>query len=178
MNQVTSFDAVRSNLRRTLAITTRLDHQDGVGAPETALGLIGRYTADWIDHLARHILTLEFMHPYPTSEAQKLIDDATEAALDAGCKVIQERLGIKHGDLAGLHFDRRRKDVLRDLFAAYLLEEVKELDDTRVFELDSRTCSLFDMLLAHEADRPFLEWLFVAKPGDVFQGCRCLSSSA
>jgi hypothetical protein len=48
-----------------------------------------------------------------------LLDEAVEAALDAGCKVIQDALGVKAGDFAALHWSGRA-DPVREAFRMYL----------------------------------------------------------
>ncbi|MFZ5525873.1 MAG: hypothetical protein ACOZE7_04385 [Pseudomonadota bacterium] len=176
MSQPISFEGIRSDLCRSLAIMTRLDHQAGHRSSETALGLVGPHATAWIDQVARQLLNRQLMHP-DSSDAHALIEQATHAALDAGAKVIQDRLGIQSGDLAGMHFTGKVHDAARDLFTTYLLAELKSLNDTRAFAFNGQISSMFDMLLANEHDAGFVEWLLKAEIGDEFQGCRCIDST-
>jgi hypothetical protein len=49
------------------------------------------------------------------------IDDLAEDALNAMCKTVQDYLGIKHGDNAGLYFsDDRFKELIKD----YIKDEI------------------------------------------------------
>lgn len=49
---------------------------------------------------------------------------ATEAAMNAGCLFIQETLGVRTGDFAGMYFsDPRLTDPVRAVFAGYLRAE-------------------------------------------------------
>lgn len=56
----------------------------------------------------------------------KLIDEATQAAINESCRVIQEALGISSGDSAGHHFseDDHTLQFSRGV-AAYLCHELK-----------------------------------------------------
>ena len=173
MIQTATFDNIKSKLARSLAIMTRLDHQMGYRSVETGLGLVGPHAIQWIEQVTRKLLIVNFMHP-DSSDAQALIQQATHAALDAGCKVIQDRLGIKTGDLAGMHFSGETHDATRELFSNYLLAELESLNDNRSFEFDGQIHSMFDLLLTKEDDTGFVEWLLKAEVGDEFQGCRCI----
>ena len=54
----------------------------------------------------------------------KLITEATEAALNAGCLVIQEALGVTSGDVAGIHFSGKRETAwIAHALANYLISE-------------------------------------------------------
>lgn len=60
----------------------------------------------------------------------KTLDDATQAALDAGCVAIQEALGIETGDVAGNYFSAiEQREALRAAFARYLILEI-DMDTT------------------------------------------------
>lgn len=48
----------------------------------------------------------------------KILDTATEAALNAGCKVIQDALGIKSGDFASQHFSETNGELM-NIFREY-----------------------------------------------------------
>jgi hypothetical protein len=50
--------------------------------------------------------------------------------LNAACKVIQERLGIKHGDLAGQFFDGNPNNKIeyRKIMGRYIQEEIDSME--------------------------------------------------
>jgi hypothetical protein len=57
-------------------------------------------------------------------ELNRAIDQATEAAIDAGCLVIQTAMGIKDGGFASVHFSNRKDaSEIAFIFADYLLAE-------------------------------------------------------
>ena len=62
------------------------------------------------------------MKIYTTTEVQDLADEA----LNAACRVIQERLGIKSGDLAALYFQGRTERVITDILRGYIRTEIQE----------------------------------------------------
>ncbi|MBC8738506.1 hypothetical protein F6X40_17165 [Paraburkholderia sp. UCT31] len=62
------------------------------------------------------------------------LEDATEAALNAGCLRIQDALGVKHGDYAGIHFSggvakQQIRQTLGEYFKAELEGGDARLDD-------------------------------------------------
>ena len=59
---------------------------------------------------------------------QEEIQDIAEEALNAACRVVQERLGIKSGDLAALYFQGRTERVITDILRGYIRTEIQEGD--------------------------------------------------
>lgn len=56
-----------------------------------------------------------------------LIEEATEAALNAGCLAVQEAVGVDSGDLAGVFFSGSAdKEAIAHKFAEYILAELTE----------------------------------------------------
>lgn len=54
----------------------------------------------------------------------KLVADATQAALDAGCQAVQKALGVTAGDWAGAHFsEAARTSPVAKAMAEYILAE-------------------------------------------------------
>lgn len=54
----------------------------------------------------------------------KLIETATQVALNAGCLSIQDAVGISHGDFAGIHFSgNENAKPIADALAKYLFAE-------------------------------------------------------
>lgn len=56
------------------------------------------------------------------SEAQgeAILRRATDAALDEACRIIQDHLGVKHGDFASLYWAGQREDAFREMLRAYM----------------------------------------------------------
>lgn len=54
---------------------------------------------------------------------KEVIEEATDAALDEGCKRIQDYLGVTSGDLAGMHFSGSGADGMREVLREYLEAE-------------------------------------------------------
>lgn len=59
---------------------------------------------------------------------QEEIQDLAEEALNAACRVVQERLGIKSGDLAALYFQGHTERVITDILRGYIRTEIQEGD--------------------------------------------------
>ena len=59
---------------------------------------------------------------------QEEIQDIAEEALNAACRVVQERLGIKSGDLAALYFQGHTERVTTDILRGYIRTEIQEGD--------------------------------------------------
>ena len=57
---------------------------------------------------------------------QEEIQDIADEALNAACRVVQERLGIKSGDLAALYFQGRTERVITDILRGYIRTEIQE----------------------------------------------------
>lgn len=52
-------------------------------------------------------------------QIQQLADDA----LDAACLLMQDRLGVQDGDVAGIYFSGNVQDAVRQLFEGYIKME-------------------------------------------------------
>lgn len=64
------------------------------------------------------------MNKLTHEQIEALIEQATHAALDAGCKIIQEALGVKAGDLAGTFFSGgEHADSVQGALRAYVRAE-------------------------------------------------------
>ena len=59
---------------------------------------------------------------------QEEIQDLAGEALHAACRVVQERLGIKSGDLAALYFQGHTARVITDILRGYIRTEIQEGD--------------------------------------------------
>jgi len=57
---------------------------------------------------------------------QEEIQDIADEALNAACRVVQKRLGIKSGDLAALYFQGRTERVITDILRGYIRTEIQE----------------------------------------------------
>jgi hypothetical protein len=55
------------------------------------------------------------------------IGELVEAALEAACRVVQNKLGIESGDLAAIFWSGDSEDVFKSLFVAYIMAELNEL---------------------------------------------------
>ena len=62
------------------------------------------------------------MKIYTETEVQDLADEA----LNAACRVVQERLGIKSGDLAAFYFQGHTERVITDILRGYIRTEIQE----------------------------------------------------
>ena len=54
------------------------------------------------------------------------VQDRAEEALNAACRVVQEHLSIKSGDLAALYFQGRTERVITDILRGYIRTEIQE----------------------------------------------------
>jgi len=54
------------------------------------------------------------------------INDLAYAALDAACASIQDALGVKTGDFAGMYFSGERHDAIIAILADYIGAEISE----------------------------------------------------
>lgn len=61
---------------------------------------------------------------YTETEVQDIADEA----LNAACRVVQERLGVPNGDLAALYFQGRTERVITDILRGYIRTEIQEGD--------------------------------------------------
>ena len=61
------------------------------------------------------------MKPYTQNE----INDLAESALDVACYFIQEQLNVKTGDLAGLFFSGKPKEMIESIFKHYIKTEIQ-----------------------------------------------------
>ena len=64
------------------------------------------------------------MKPYTQNE----INDLAESALDMACAFIQWRLNVKTGDLAGLFFSGKPKDIILEVLQDYISQEIQFKD--------------------------------------------------
>lgn len=60
------------------------------------------------------------MKPYTQNE----INDLAESALDVACSFIQEQLNIQTGDLAGLFFSGKSKEMILEVLQDYISQEI------------------------------------------------------
>ena len=61
---------------------------------------------------------------------QQGIDDLAEEALNAAVKLIQDRLGVEAGDLAGLFFSGRTEDDIKEWLRRYIKAEIRDQGGT------------------------------------------------
>jgi hypothetical protein len=61
------------------------------------------------------------MRPYTQNE----INDLAESALDVACAFIQEQLNIPTGDVAGIYFSGKPKDIIESIFKEYIRTEIQ-----------------------------------------------------
>lgn len=64
------------------------------------------------------------MKIYTTTEIQDIADEA----LNAACRVVQERLGVTNGDLAAHYFQGHTERVIDDVLKGYIREQINCLD--------------------------------------------------
>ena len=61
---------------------------------------------------------------YTETEVQDIADEA----LNAACRVVQERLGVTNGDLAAHYFQGQTERVIDDILRGYIRTEIQEGD--------------------------------------------------
>jgi hypothetical protein len=84
-------------------------------------------TNDWAEVLRQ----LDDLHKQALAEIDEpLIAEATEAALDAACKVIQDHLKVTEGDFAGLFFSGDAADPIKAVLRRYMADQ--RADEQRV----------------------------------------------
>ena len=54
---------------------------------------------------------------------EALLEAATHAALDEGCRMVQEHLGVESGDFAGVYFSGTGTDGVKEILRGYLAAE-------------------------------------------------------
>jgi hypothetical protein len=59
---------------------------------------------------------------YTETEVQDIADEA----LNAACRVVQERLGVPNGDLAAHYFQGHTERVIDDILRGYIRTEIQE----------------------------------------------------
>jgi hypothetical protein len=64
------------------------------------------------------------MRPYTQNE----INELAESALDVACAFIQEQLNVPTGDLAGLFFSGKPKDIILEVLQDYISQEIQFKD--------------------------------------------------
>jgi hypothetical protein len=61
------------------------------------------------------------MKPYTQNE----INDLAESALDVACSFVQEQLNVQTGDLAGLFFSGKDKEMILEVLQDYISQEIQ-----------------------------------------------------
>lgn len=56
-------------------------------------------------------------------DVTNMLDEAVTAMLDAGCRVIQDRIGQTDGGVADLHFTDEHRDRLYEMMRLYFISE-------------------------------------------------------
>ncbi len=64
------------------------------------------------------------MKPYTQNE----INDLAESALNVACAFIQEQLNVSTGDLAGIFFTGKSKDIILEVLQDYISQEIQFKD--------------------------------------------------
>jgi hypothetical protein len=59
------------------------------------------------------------------SYTQNEINDLAESALDVACSFVQEQLNVQTGDLAGLFFSGKAKEMILDVLKDYISQEIQ-----------------------------------------------------
>lgn len=85
---------------------------------------VGLY-ADDATLIKDSLLQHEPVEPKPWHLNQAEVDDLAEAALNAACLVIQEKLGVTDGGYASIYFS---DDEVREEFKDYIQSEINNLD--------------------------------------------------
>ena len=60
------------------------------------------------------------------------IGELVDAALEAACRVVQDRLGVESGDLAAIFWSGDSEDLFKGLFVAYIMTELNELAEQEI----------------------------------------------
>jgi hypothetical protein len=58
--------------------------------------------------------------------SQTEVQDIADEALNAACRLIQERLGVENGDLAAHYFQGHTERVIYDILRGYIRTEIQE----------------------------------------------------
>lgn len=61
-------------------------------------------------------------------DPRAIAEEATQAAINAGCKLVQDALGITSGDVAGMFWTGGETESIRNAFDSYVNAEVTQLD--------------------------------------------------
>lgn len=56
-------------------------------------------------------------------DVEKMLKEATEAAINEACCIIQQRIGQTDGGIAGLHFSGNGADVIKNELRLYFYTE-------------------------------------------------------
>lgn len=56
---------------------------------------------------------------------QNEINDLAESALNEACRYIQDQLGVKTGDLAGLFFSGKPNEIILEVLQDYISHEIQ-----------------------------------------------------
>jgi len=94
-----------------------------MGIHDPSMSECGRFE---VDPLKAYGLTQEDIAEF--EKLKKLIDQATEDALNSGCYALQKGLGIETGDMAGIYFSDAMKysNIKRDLIDYVVFEYLSE----------------------------------------------------
>ena len=57
------------------------------------------------------------------------IDEIADEALNAACRVVQDRLGVTSGDFAALYFQGYTERVITDILRGFIREQINVGDD-------------------------------------------------
>ena len=60
-----------------------------------------------------------------TTYTQQEIDNLAISALDVACAFIQEQINIPTGDVAGIYFSGKSKDIIESIFKEYIRTEIQ-----------------------------------------------------
>ena len=60
-----------------------------------------------------------------TTYTQQEIDNLAISALDVACAFIQEQMNIPTGDVAGIYFSGKPKDIIESIFKEYIRTEIQ-----------------------------------------------------
>ena len=52
------------------------------------------------------------------------IDEIADEALNAACRVVQDRLGVTSGDFAALYFQGHTERVITDILRGFIREQI------------------------------------------------------
>lgn len=107
-------------------------------------------------------------HTKPLRETvEQMLARARNAALDAGCAVIQEYLGVTSGDFAGMFFSDEDDEVRAALHRYFVAQRDEPAMDRR-FTVDGRLVAYTNLVIDNLDDEALQEWARSCAVGDVF----------